>query len=92
MSQLSKCLKFVTFRGVIFYRIQSFLSPQIDLNFRHLLSCDTIVVVVVVVVVVVKTFIILLIKVSVNIFNVLKSGSTWKACKCAEMFVLWLNR
>ena len=37
---------------------------------------------------VVKTFIILLIKVSVNIFNVLKSGSTWKACKCAEMFVL----
>ena len=46
----------------------------------------------VVVVVVVKTFIILLIKVSVNIFNVLKSGSIWKACKCAEMFVLWLNR
>ena len=35
---------------------------------------------------------VLLIKVSVNIFNVLKSGSIWKACKCAEMFVLWLNR
>ena len=46
----------------------------------------------VVAVVVVKTFIILLIKVSVNIFNVLKSGSIWKSCKCAEMFVLWLNR
>ena len=29
-----------------------------------------------------KTFIILLIKVSVNA----KSGSIWKACKCAEMF------
>ena len=43
VSQLSKCLKFVTFRGVILYRIQSFLSPRIDLNFRHLLSCDTIV-------------------------------------------------
>ena len=45
-----------------------------------------------VVVVVVKTFIILLLKVSVNIFIVLKSGSIWKACKCAEMVVLWLNR
>ena len=45
VSQLNKCLKFVTFRGVILYRIQSFLSPppRIDLNFRHLLSCDTIV-------------------------------------------------
>ena len=43
VSQLSKCLKFVTFRGVILYRIQSFLSPRTDLNFRHLLSCDTIV-------------------------------------------------
>ena len=31
----------MTFRGVILYRIQSFLSPRIDLNFRHLLSCDT---------------------------------------------------
>ena len=43
VSQLSKCLKFVTFWGVILYRIQSILSPRIDLNFRHLLSCDTIV-------------------------------------------------
>ena len=42
MSQLSKCLKFVTFRGVILYRMQSFLSLRIDLNFRHLLSCDII--------------------------------------------------
>ena len=42
VSQLSKCLKFVTFRGVILYRIHSFLSPRIDLNFRHLLSCETI--------------------------------------------------
>ena len=41
VSQLRKCLKFVTFRGVILYRIQSFFSPRIDLN-RHLLSCDTI--------------------------------------------------
>ena len=42
VSQLSKCLNFVTFRAVILYRMQSFLSPRIDLNFRHLLSCDTI--------------------------------------------------
>ena len=35
-----------------------------------------------------EDFIILLIKVSVHIFNVLKSGSIWKACECAEMFVL----
>ena len=45
VSQLSKCLKFVTFRGVTLYRIQLFLSPQIDSNFSHLLSCDTIVIV-----------------------------------------------
>ena len=28
--------------GVILYRVQSFLSPRTDLNFRHLSSCDTI--------------------------------------------------
>ena len=42
VSQLSKCLKFMAFRGVILYGIQSFLSPRIYLNFRHLFSCDTI--------------------------------------------------
>ena len=42
VSQLSKCLKFVTFWGVILHRIRSFLSPRTDLNFRHLLNCDTI--------------------------------------------------
>ena len=43
--QLDKCLKFMAFRGggVILCRVQSFLSPRIDLNFRHLSSCDTIV-------------------------------------------------
>ena len=40
--QLDKCLKFVAFQGVIVYRVQSFLSPRIDLNFRHLSSCDTV--------------------------------------------------
>ena len=34
--------KLCVISGVILYRIQSFLSPQIDLNFRHLFSCDTI--------------------------------------------------
>ena len=29
-------------RGVILYRVQSFLSPRMNLNFRHLSSCDTI--------------------------------------------------
>ena len=43
VSQLSKCLKFMAFRGVILYWVQSFLSPWMDLNFRHLSSCDTIV-------------------------------------------------
>ena len=28
-------------RGVILYRLQSFLSLQIDLNFGHLSSCGT---------------------------------------------------
>ena len=28
--------------GVILCRVQSFLSLRIDLNFRHLSSCDTI--------------------------------------------------
>ena len=28
--------------GVILYRVQSFLFPQIDLNFGHLFSCDNI--------------------------------------------------
>ena len=42
VSQLDKCLKFTAFREVILYSLQSFLSPQIDLNFRHLSSCDTI--------------------------------------------------
>ena len=39
--QLDKCLKFKTFWGVILCRVQSFSSPRIDLNFRHLSSCDT---------------------------------------------------
>ena len=43
MSQLDKCLKFMAFQGVILYSVQSFLSPRIDLNFRHLFSCDTII-------------------------------------------------
>ena len=38
---LGKCLKFMSCRGVILYRVQSFLSPRVDLNFRYLLSCDT---------------------------------------------------
>ena len=33
--QLGKCLRFMAFQGVILYRIQSFLSPRTDLNFRH---------------------------------------------------------
>ena len=33
--QLDKCLKFLAFQGIILYRVQSFLSPRIDLNFRH---------------------------------------------------------
>ena len=42
--QLDKCLKFMAFQGVILNRVQSFLShPQIELNFRHLSSCDTII-------------------------------------------------
>ena len=41
--QLDKYLKFMAFRGVILRRVQSFLSPRIDLNFRHLSSCVTIV-------------------------------------------------
>ena len=40
--QLNKCLKFIAFWGVTLYRIQSFLSPRKDMNFRHLSSCDTI--------------------------------------------------
>ena len=40
-TQLDKCLKFMAFQGVIFYREQSFLSPRIDLKFRPLFSCDT---------------------------------------------------
>ena len=40
--QLDKCLKFIVFREVILYRVQLFLSPRTDLNFRHLSSCDTI--------------------------------------------------
>ena len=40
--QLDKSLKFMAFQGVILYRVQSFLSPQMDLKFRHLSSCDTI--------------------------------------------------
>ena len=43
MSQLNKCLKFMAFRGVILYRIQSFVSLRMGLDFRHLSSCDTIV-------------------------------------------------
>ena len=43
VSQLNKCQKFMAFWGIILYRIQSFLSPRADLNFRHLFSCDTIV-------------------------------------------------
>ena len=42
VTQLNKCLKFVAFRGVILDTIQSFLSPRIDLNSRHLFSCDSI--------------------------------------------------
>ena len=42
MPQLDKCLKLNAFQGVILYRIQSLSSPRIDLNFRHLSSCDTI--------------------------------------------------
>ena len=33
----------MAFQGVILCRVQSFLSPRMDLNFRHLSSCDTIV-------------------------------------------------
>ena len=40
--QLSKCLNFYGISGVILYGAQSFLSPRIDFNFRHLSSCDTI--------------------------------------------------
>ena len=32
----------MAFRRVILYRLQSILSPLIDLNFRHLSSCDTV--------------------------------------------------
>ena len=39
--QLDKCLKFMALPKVILYRVQSFLSPRTDLNFRHLFSCDT---------------------------------------------------
>ena len=42
MSQLDKSLNFTAFRGVILYSVQSFLSPLIDLDFRHLSSSDTI--------------------------------------------------
>ena len=31
----------MAFRGVILSRVQSFLSPRTDSNFRHLSSCDT---------------------------------------------------
>ena len=31
MPQLDKCLKFMAFRGVILYRVKSFLSSRIDL-------------------------------------------------------------
>ena len=41
-SQLNKCQNFMAFWGVILYRIQSFLFPRTDLNFGHLLSCDTV--------------------------------------------------
>ena len=43
VSQLSKCLKFVTFRGLFCIEYSHSYPPRIDLNFRHLLSCDTIV-------------------------------------------------
>ena len=32
----------MAFRGVILYRVQPFLFPGTDLNFRHLSSCGTI--------------------------------------------------
>ena len=32
----------MAFREVILCRVQSFLSSQMDLKFRHLSSCDTI--------------------------------------------------
>ena len=38
---LDKCLNFMAFRGLILCRLQSSLSPRIDMNFRHLYSCDT---------------------------------------------------
>ena len=43
VSELGTCLNFMAFWGVILYRVQSFLSPQTNLNFRHLSSCDAIV-------------------------------------------------
>ena len=47
VSQLGKCLKFMEFHGVIFYKVQSkyqsTFCPRTDLNFRHLSGCDTIV-------------------------------------------------
>ena len=32
----------MAFQGAILYRVQSFLTPRIDSNFRHLSSCETI--------------------------------------------------
>ena len=40
--QLDKCLKFMTFRGIVLHRAQSFLSLRIEVNFKYLFSCDTI--------------------------------------------------
>ena len=45
MPQLDKCLKFMAVRGVgglFCVEYSHFLSLRIDLNFRHLSSCDTI--------------------------------------------------
>ena len=41
--KLDKCLKSIAFRRAILYRVQSFLSLRIELNFRHLSSYGTIV-------------------------------------------------
>ena len=39
--QLNKCLNFMAFRGLFCIEYSHFF-PGIDLNFRHLSSCDTI--------------------------------------------------
>ena len=44
--QLGKCLKFMTFRGgggLFCIEYSHFYPSRIDLSFRHLSSCDTIV-------------------------------------------------